>query len=265
MLNFHYKDKYGFDDLVDLMVVLRKECPWDREQTHKSIRGNFIEETYEAVEAIDTEDTNLLREELGDVLLQVIFHACMEEEDGHWNISDVCDEVCKKLIHRHPHIFANENTTIGSAEEVLEVWESVKREEKGGGHVNAVERVAKSLPALMRAEKILGRAKKAGFDFETSHAVWDKLYEEMSELRAATGQKSAEDELGDILLTVVSLARFLGIDAEQALYKASDKFTRRFTLMDQISENGMASLSRAELDGLWAEAKKLDRERRKKK
>ena len=159
MINFLQRDKYGFEDLIRIMEILRSEggCPWDREQTHESIRMNFIEETYEVIEAIDRKDTTLLREELGDVLIQVVFHAQIEKELGSFNIDDVADGVCKKLILRHPHIFGD--VKVSGSGEVLENWDNIKRREKGQNAFDALDSVARSLPALMRAESFRQRRK----------------------------------------------------------------------------------------------------------
>ncbi len=249
MIDFDRKAKYGFDDLVKLMVVLREHCPWDREQTHQSIRQSFIEETYEAVEAIDLEDAALLREELGDVLLQVVFHARMEEEKGGFTIDDVCDEVCKKLIHRHPHIFGE--GTASTAEEVLSVWDDIKRQDKGGSYRKTVDSVAKALPALMRAEKMIGRAQKSGF---LTREPFSDVEEELSECRAATGTRSEEDEVGDLLFAAVNVARAKGVDPELALTRSCDKFARRFGYVEKTGGD-LSKLSRQQQEELWEQAK----------
>ena len=182
MINFKNKAEYGFEDLLRIMDILRGEggCPWDREQTHESIRKNFIEEVYEACEAIDLKDNTLLCEELGDVLLQVVFHADMAEDEGAFDINDVCDGVCRKLILRHPHIFGD--TKAGTSAEVLDNWEAIKRIEKGQKtYSDSIRQVAKSLPALMYAEKVQKKAKKAGFDWPDISGALDKIDEEKAE------------------------------------------------------------------------------------
>ena len=250
------KKSYNFYDLVKIMELLRSEggCPWDREQTHKSIRNNFIEETYEVIEAIDTDDKKLLREELGDVLLQVVFHTRMEEEEGVFNIDDVSNDICAKLIHRHPHIFAN--VVADNAEDVLKNWEQIKNEEKHRvTYTDKLNAIPKMFPALMRAQKV---GKKASFfDFESSDLVIDKIYEETEEVREAMleGDKAhIEEEIGDLLLTVTSLARKVGVDCESALSRATDKFINRFEKVEnKVIEMGgeIDKMTMTELDAVW--------------
>lgn len=254
------KGKYGFEDLVEIMRILRSEdgCPWDREQDHKSIRDDFIEETYEVIEAIDTDDPVLLREELGDVMLQVVFHARMEEEDGRFNIDDVCSDICKKLIHRHPHVFGT--VEVENSKEVLDVWNAIKNDEKQRVTVtDKLKAIPPMLPALMRAEKAGKKAKC--FDFTDVESVRAKLSEELCEVDAAveSGNKDAiEEEIGDLLLTVTSLARKLDVDSELALTKATEKFIDRFETLEQATvERGVDinTASMVELDKIWDEIK----------
>ena len=260
--DFPFKDRYGFEDLVEIMRILRAPggCPWDAKQTHQSIRKNFIEETYEAVEAIDAEDPVLLQEELGDVLLQVVYHAAMEEEQGTFQIMDVCDGVCKKLIHRHPHIFGD--VEANTAEEVLSNWESIKQEEKGQKTAaQTLESVSKALPALMRAEKIQQRAARAGMDDESQADAFRDLQSELEELNAAVEQESRErqtEELGDLLFSVVNVSRFIGADPEEALEMACKKFVDRFAAVEQLAQQRgieMKSAGIQKLDELWREVK----------
>ncbi|MEG2571104.1 MAG: nucleoside triphosphate pyrophosphohydrolase [Clostridia bacterium] len=260
MVNFIHRQNYVFDDLVAITRILRSSegCPWDREQTHKSIRMNFIEETYEAIEAIDNEDTVLLKEELGDVLAQVVFHSELESECGRFNVDDVADGICKKLILRHPHIFGD--VTVSGSKEVLANWDDIKRVEKGHKtHSEAMDAVARSLPALMRAEKLQAKAKKAGFDWPDISGAFDKLSEEIAELQMAINENSnIEEEVGDVIFAAVNIARFLGVNPEQATSSASDKFLARFELMEKMShENGVKlnSLTLDEMDKLWDAAK----------
>ncbi len=257
MVDFEYKESYVFDDLVGLVKVLRKECPWDREQNHKSIRRNLLEEAYEAAEAIDLEDPDLLKEELGDVLLQVVFHAEMEEEVGSFTIDAVSDGVCKKLIERHPHIFGEVQAS--STTEVLENWEVIKRQQKGQATLSsAMDAVAKSLPALWRAEKIQSKAEKAGFGFPDTDTIWEQLASEADELKAAKDLQSVEDELGDYLFTVVGLAQKLNVDPESALERACDKFTKRFKHVEKRAAELVKPIDEMEaalLDKIWQEAK----------
>lgn len=261
-MDFEFKSQYSFDDLIKIVRVLRAPggCPWDREQTHKSIRANFIEETYEAIEAIDTEDIELLKEELGDVMLQVAMHAEMEHEQGTFDINDVIDGVCKKLVVRHPHVFGDlsaENTN-----EALSNWDAVKMQTKSQKtQTEAMQSVSRALPSLMRSAKIQGKAAKVGFDWESVDGALDKLYEECDELKEAirnNDKANQREELGDVLFSAVNVARFLDIDSEHALYDACDKFTDRFSKVEQFAcERGidMKTASISELDSLWDEVK----------
>ena len=223
---------YGFEDLITVVEVLRSEegCPWDREQDHKSIRRDFIEETYEVIEAIDTDDPKLLREELGDVLLQVTFHAQIEAEKGVFDIEDVANDICVKLIHRHPHVFGD--VKADTSEKVLSNWEIIKSEEKERKTVtDKLRAIPPMLPALMRAEKV---GKKATMD----GGERDEIFEEM----------------GDLLLSVTSLCRKLGVESEVALGAATNKFIDRFDAVEQevISQGKqMSELTLGELDAIW--------------
>ena len=218
MVDFQYKESYDVQDLDEIVRILRAPggCPWDAEQTHQSIRRNFLEEAYEAVEAIDEGNPDHLKEELGDVLLQVLFHARMEQEAGRFDLNDVADGVCKKLIYRHPHVFGDVSVT--GTGEVLSNWEELKRKEKGQAtNTDALEAVARSLPALWRAEKVQKKAKKAGFDWPHIAGALDKLSEEIGELKAAVaGGTNVEEELGDLLFSAVNAARFVKVDPEAA-------------------------------------------------
>lgn len=261
-MEFQQKDHYEIQDLLDIMKILRSPegCPWDREQTHHSIRSNFIEETYEAIEAIDTEDRVLLQEELGDVLLQVIFHAQMEEETQSFTFADVVDGICKKLIIRHPHIFSD--VTAHTSDEVLKNWDAIKMRTKSQRtQGQAMDSVSKALPSLMRSSKIQQKAAKVGFDWPDVKGAMEKIAEEMEELREAIEENDVqhqEEELGDVLFSVVNVARFLKIDSEHALSKACDKFVQRFSKVEQMAnEKGldMKEASLEELDALWEKAK----------
>ncbi len=254
-------EHFGFEDLIAVVKILRAPggCPWDAEQTHKSIREDFIEETYEVIEAIDNEDRALLQEELGDVLLQVVFHACIETEQGNFNMGDVIDGICKKLIHRHPHVFAD--VTVDGSEQVLSNWDKIKSEEKQRETVTSKLRaVPRQLPALMRAEKVGKKAKC--FDFPNAESVFLKLDEERAELYEAyeSGDTDRiEEEAGDLLLTVTSLCRKLGCKSENALNRATDKFIDRFEKIENevIEEKlDINSLSMDELDAIWDKNKK---------
>ena len=254
------KKSYGFDDLVLLVEVLRsdKGCPWDREQDHKSIRKDLIEETYEVVEAIDTENPTLLREELGDVLLQVVFHAQIEREAERFTMDDVANDICVKLIHRHPHVFGE--VSADTSDKVLSNWEKIKSEEKHRNTItDKLKAIPPMLPALMRAEKVGKKAKC--FDFADEDEVVEKIHEEMAELRVASvaGDADAcEEEVGDLLLSITSLCRKLSIDPEVALNRATDKFIRRYELLENaVTAEGktMENLSSEELNRIWNENK----------
>ena len=258
MVDFQYKDSYNVKDLEEIVRILRAPggCPWDAEQTHQSIRRNFLEEAYEAAEAIDEENPDHLKEELGDVLLQVVFHARMEQEAGRFDLDGVADGVCKKLIYRHPHVFGD--VAVSGTGEVLTNWEELKRKEKGQAtNTDALEAVARSLPALWRAEKVQKKAKKAGFDWSEVSGALDKLAEELEELRQAAAQgTNVAEELGDLLFSAVNVSRFLGVDCEDALNQATDKFIGRFRKVEeQAGERPMTEMTLAELDQLWERAK----------
>ena len=255
------KESYKFEDLRAVVEVLRAPggCPWDAEQTHESIREDFIEETYEVIEAIDNKDRVLLCEELGDVMLQVVFHARIEEEKGVFCIDEVCDGICRKLIHRHPHVFGD--VKADTSEKVLSNWEKIKSEEKERKTVtDKLRAIPPMLPALMRAEKV---GKKAScFDFPDAESVMAKVYEELDELKEAMAEGKAEnieEEMGDLLLTVTSLCRKIGVESEVALSKATNKFIDRFEKIENaVNEKGfqMSELSMSELDAIWDENKK---------
>ena len=247
---------YTFEDLVTVVELLRSEggCPWDMEQTHKSIRNDFIEETYEVIEAIDTEDPVLLREELGDVLLQVVFHARIEQEKDVFGMEEVSNDICAKLIHRHPHVFGT--VEVENSAEVLKNWEAIKGEEKQRVTVtDKLRAIPPMYPALMRAQKVGKKA--ACFDFGSADEVYKKLDEEIAEVKAAAAsgdQAAVEEELGDLLLTVTSLARKLGVKSEEALYHATNKFIDRFEKVENaVMDAGkdMETLTMAELDEIW--------------
>ncbi len=258
MIDFQYKDFYDVRDLERIVAILRAPggCPWDREQTHQSIRRSLLEEAYEAAEAIDEGSTDHLKEELGDVLLQVVFHAEMEREQGGFTLDDVADGICKKLIFRHPHVFGT--VQVDGSDQVLENWDALKRVEKDQESYTAtLEAVARSLPALWRAEKVQKKAKKAGFDWPDISGAVDKLSEELAELQAAAhGDGDVTEELGDLLFSVVNVARFLKVDCEDALTAATDKFIRRFALVEKkAGRRDMKEMSLEELDALWDGAK----------
>ncbi len=248
------KGGYTFYDLVEIMKILRGEggCPWDREQTHRSIRKNLIEETYEVVEAIDNDDPVLMCEELGDLILQAVFHAQISAEEGRFDINDVCNGICEKLIVRHPHIFSD--VVADTSDEVLKNWDAIKQQTKHQKTVTEkLNAIPPSLPALMRACKAGEKAAKVGFDFPTPDDAMKKVYEEAREVETADSDAVSE-EIGDLLFAAVNVARKHGVDPEEALYRATDKFIGRFSAVEKaVSDSGrrMEELSMAELDGIW--------------
>ena len=260
MIDFEYKTEYDVEDLRNIVKILRSEggCPWDREQTHESIRREFIEEVYEVIEAIDEGSPEHLREELGDVLLQVVFHARIEEEQGHYDLNAVADGVCKKLILRHPHVFGN--VEVADSAEVLQNWDKIKRVEKHQSTVtSSLESVARSLPALWRAEKLPKKAAKVGFDWVSVEGAMDKIDEEAGELRQVLGDPDrAAEELGDLLFSCVNVARFIKADPEEILRAASDKFLSRFSRLEaQATARGrrLEDMTLEEMDAVWEEIK----------
>lgn len=260
MVDFEMKDKYNVNDLVRIMEILRAPdgCMWDQAQDHHSIRQNFIEETYEACEAIDDNDTDHLKEELGDVLLQVVFHTQMEKEKGVFDLNDVADGVCKKLIFRHPHIFGD--VKVGSTDEILSNWDDLKRKEKKQEtDTSTLESVSKSLPSLIRAQKLQKKAAKVGFDWPDVSGALDKVEEELAEVRAAIGGNGdIEEEIGDLIFAVTNVSRFVKVDSERAAEKTCNKFVRRFADMEkQAAAKGknLSDLTLSELDALWDKAK----------
>lgn len=261
MVDWTTKHSYDCKDLENIVRILRHPggCPWDQEQTHQSIRRNFLEEVYEAAEAIDNEDVDGLKEELGDVLLQVYFHASIEEDAGRFTLDDVADGVCKKLIYRHPHVFGEVN--VRSTDEVLSNWEELKKREKHQDtQADAVDAVARTLPALWRAEKVKKKAAKTGFDWADVSGALDKLSEELDELRRAAleGDGDPAEELGDVLFAAVCVGRFLDADPEDALHAACGKFAARFRKTEELAAGrglSLDKLSDAQQIALWREAK----------
>ncbi|MBQ2694739.1 MAG: nucleoside triphosphate pyrophosphohydrolase [Clostridia bacterium] len=262
MVDFEQKNSYTVQDLVEIMRLLREPggCPWDAEQTHESIKKNLIEETYEVIEAINKGDKALLCEELGDLLMQVVFHAQMEKEIGEFDFDAVSDGVCKKLIERHPHVFGE--VAVSGVDDVLTNWDDIKRKSKGQKTTTqSMLSVPRELPALMRATKLQKKAADVGFDWSDVSGALDKLEEEIGELRAAIDNNDAEnmtEELGDVLFSAVNVSRFIKSDAEEALTAASDKFLARFTTVEALAnERGidMNASTLEELDRLWDEAK----------
>lgn len=251
MVEYERKDKYDINDYREIIALLRAPggCPWDRAQTHESIRDNFLEEAYEAVTAIDKGDMENLREELGDVLMQVLLHSRMEEENGSFSLDDVADASCKKLIFRHPHVFGD--TTAEDAESALRSWEDSKRIEKGQDTVtSSLVGVAEALPALWRAEKIQKKAAKVGFDFPEVGQAVSKLREETGELCEgieAGDYENMVEEIGDILFSAVNIARFLKVNPENALHRACEKFIRRFEYLEKKAAEASKNLEKMDI------------------
>ena len=267
MVDFQYKPRYGYEDFLEIMRLLRSPggCPWDREQTHGSIRRNFLEETYEVLDAIDRDDPHAMCEELGDVLMQIAFHAQIEAERGNFTMEDVVDGVARKLVYRHPHVFGG-TMEAETSEQVLVNWEALKRREKGQrSTADAVEAVPHTLPALWRAEKIQSKTAKAGFDWSGALSALDKLEEEVRELRAALESGAAADaphgvreEVGDALFILSKIAQMSGVDPEDALHRACDKFDSRFRRVEQLADKPLSEYSEPELVALWKAAKAQD-------
>ena len=260
MIDFVRKNSYDLKDLEKIVSILRAPggCPWDAEQDHKSLRRALLEESCEVIEAINEEDPDHLKEELGDVLLQVVFHADIEREEGRFDLNAVADGVSKKLIFRHPHVFGD--VEVADSAEVLVNWDALKRQEKDQEtYTDTLTAVAKSLPALWRAEKVQKKAKKAGFDWPDCTGAVDKLSEELDELKEAIAQGSnMEEELGDLLFSVVNVSRFLKADPVEALNTATEKFISRFAKVERMALSqgkDMAQMSLEELDKLWEQAK----------
>lgn len=244
MIEYKQKERYTLEDFREIVAILRHPggCPWDQVQTHQSIRRNLLEETYELLEAIDTENLELMREELGDVMMQVLFHASMEEDAGHFNIEDVADHACKKLIFRHPHVFGDAH--VECVEQELSIWDDLKRQEKHqSSYTETLEAVARTLPATWRAEKLQKKAAKANFDWPDISGQVSKAEEELAEVKEALAQGNQEhifEEIGDLLFAVVNVARRAGVDPEFALNAANEKFIRRFAATESLLEGDMA-------------------------
>lgn len=254
-MNMKYKN---LEELIEVIRKLRAPdgCPWDRKQTHESLRPNMLEEAYEAVDAIDDNDMAHLREELGDVLLQVLLHSQIASENNEFNIDNVAKELKDKLIHRHPHVFGD--IRIDNADEVLAVWEKRKAEEKSH-RKSAMDGISRSQSALISAQKISKKAVKTGFEWPNEESLYECIMSEFNEFKEAVqeGDKiHMEEEFGDILFATVNLARWNKIDAEQALLKANKKFEKRFRKMEELAEKPLNDHSFEEFDALWKQAKK---------
>ena len=264
MVDFQCKPHYSYEDFLNIMRLLRAPggCPWDREQTHGSIRRNFLEETYEVLDALDRDDAHDMCEELGDVLMQVVFHAIMEEERGRFTMADVVDGVAQKMVYRHPHVFGG-SMEADTSEQVLVNWEVLKKAEKGQSTTaDAIESVPHTLPALWRAEKVQKKTAKAGFDWQDALSGLDKLEEEVRALRAALeaggdldAPHGVREELGDTLFMAAKIGQMTGVDPEDALHRACDKFDARFRHVEQAADKPLSAYDEAGLIALWKDAK----------
>ncbi|MGI5911265.1 MAG: nucleoside triphosphate pyrophosphohydrolase [Syntrophomonadaceae bacterium] len=246
----------AIEELIEVMDRLLgpQGCPWDREQTHESLIRYLIEESYEVIEAIKERDMNKLRDELGDLLLQIVFHANLAQQEGQFDFYDVAAGVSQKMINRHPHVFGDAKP-LHSGEDVMEVWEGYKKRE---GKENLLEGIPKFLPALMRAEKVQEKAARVGFDWPSVKGAVEKFKEEVEEWGQAVNKSEEKEEFGDILFALVNIARFRNIEPEQALQAANDKFSRRFNYIEkQVKESNreFKDMSLEELDIIWEEAK----------
>ena len=257
----------GIDQLIEIVAKLRGPggCPWDIEQTHASLRAGLLEEANEVVAAINAGDDANLREELGDLLLQSVFHAQIARDDGRFDFDDVAREISAKLVRRHPHVFGDMHCADSAA--VLQKWDEIKRAEKGGRAESVLDGISHGLPALIRAEKVQKKAARVGFDWPGAEPVFSKVREELAEVEEAVEGRGSkvegcdakiEDEIGDVLFAAVNLARKLKIDAEVALQRATDKFSARFREVERLArERGLVleKLTLAELDAIWDEVK----------
>jgi len=245
------------DKLLEIMQRLRSAdgCPWDREQNFNSLLPYLLEESYEYIDAVQSENPKNMAEELGDVLLQVVFHAQIAKEEGKFTIDDVINGICEKMIRRHPHVFGKEN--LGTSKEVLKKWEEIKNQEKKEKPASAMDKVPRSMVALSRAQELSRRAAKVGFDWNDSKPVLEKVKEEIGEFEAEeTGSLKAEEEFGDILFALVNLARHKGINAETALARANSKFEKRFRQVEVMAGGNPQNFTLEELDKFWEKAKK---------
>jgi XTP/dITP diphosphohydrolase len=249
------QEMLAFHRLLDIMDDLREKCPWDKKQTLESLRHLTIEETYELSDAILEGDKQEIKKELGDILLHIVFYAKIGSETGDFNITEVLNGICEKLIHRHPHIYGE--VKVEDEEEVKRNWEQIKLKE---GNKSVLGGVPQSLPALVKAMRIQEKARGVGFDWEEDHQVWEKVEEELNEFKEAVEKGAKEDEFGDVLFSLVNYARFAGINPETALEKTNKKFIKRFTYLEQKAKEAGKNLSEmtlAEMDVYWNEAKSL--------
>lgn len=257
---------YTFKDLVEIMEKLRSKngCPWDREQTHDTLLPYLLEETYEFIDSVKNKDFKNMKEELGDILLQVVFHSQIAKENGKFTVDEVIDEICRKLIFRHPHVFG-ERKDISSSEDVLKNWDEFKKAE-GKKRNSVLDGIPQSMPPIERAFKLQKKAAKVGFDWEKKEQVIEKVEEEWNELKEAIkngNQENIEEELGDLLFAIVNLSRFLNVDPAIALHRTNQKFIKRFKEMERkakIEGNSLEKMSLEEMDKLWETVKKEERD-----
>lgn len=256
------KDKYEISDLQEIMILLRSEkgCPWDKEQTHDSLKKYLIEETYEVLEAIDLKDSKKISEELGDLLLQIVFHSQIASEEGTFDLGDVITGICRKMVSRHTHVFGEEKAD--NPDQVVDIWEKIKRKERGlTSHASLLKHVPANLPALMRSYKVQQKAAQVGFDWDDIQDVIDKIDEEIQELKDVYKSKNVEritDETGDVLFSIVNFARFLKIQPELALTGTINKFIKRFEYIERESirlGKRLEDMDLEQMDKLWDEAK----------
>jgi XTP/dITP diphosphohydrolase len=257
-MNSRQNQLQAFERLLDIMDDLREKCPWDKKQTMQTLRHLTIEETYELGDAILDNDLNEVKNELGDLLLHIVFYAKIGSETNDFDMADVCNGICEKLIHRHPHIYSD--VVVKDEEEVKQNWEKLKLKE---GKKSVLEGVPKSLPALVKASRIQEKVKAVGFDWEEPHQVWDKVQEELQELQVeieAGDHDKMESEFGDVLFSMINYARFLNINPEDALERTNKKFIKRFQYLESKADElgkPLMDMTLAEMDVFWNEAKKL--------
>jgi len=257
-MNSRQQKLEAFGRLLDIMDDLREKCPWDKKQTIESLRHLTIEETYELGDAILDNNLDEIKKELGDLLLHIVFYAKIGSESGSFDIGNVANDICEKLIHRHPHIYGD--VIVADEEEVKRNWEKLKLKE---GKKSVLEGVPKSLPALVKASRIQDKVKGVGFDWEEPHQVWDKVQEELRELQHEVenaNQDRIESEFGDVLFSMINYARFLNVNPEDALERTNKKFIKRFQYLESKSHElgkPLAEMTLAEMDVFWEEAKKL--------
>ena len=248
----------AFGRFIDILDILREKCPWDHKQTNESLRPNTIEETYELCDALIRKDNEATKKELGDVLLHIAFYAKIGEENGSFDIADVCNALCEKLIYRHPHVFGT--THVDVSNEVEQNWEELKLKEKGGNKT-VLEGVPSALPALIKAYRIQDKARNVGFDWEEKSQVWDKVFEEFGELKNEIENMdpgNMENEFGDLFFSLINAARLYDINPENALEHTNQKFIRRFNYLEQETlqkGKNLKDMSLAEMDAIWDEAK----------